>query len=220
MTRIYVSNRSLDLDVFEQWTSNLRYSAVTKELVWYVSVLDPALDLLTYSEGLWKSIQYRYAELDIDFRGSDRSIQEIFHHVRWQRLLKPDEDVDAWFEGQEEFVYNPDQDRDIRHELGHTPAKCFLQYALVVEGYNEYIKQATLEQEAQRSGKLLKTLSRRLENLPNVNCIKLREQNFHFASSMREPRQIRPCVASALARPRLSILTLATSVALTAIQSR
>ena len=172
--RIYISSRSLDLDVFEEWTSNGRCSAATKEVVYVVSVMDPNMDPLNYTTLLWVFIDQCYAGLDLDFKGSDHFVQEIFHHIRSQSFLEPDQELG----GLGSHNYNPNRSRDFFHQLNTAPAARLFENPLVTDGYNEYLKQANLEREAQENGEMLMTLSVGLQNLPNVSSIKLEHESW------------------------------------------
>ena len=179
--RIFISGREKDVTVFREWTANKRCSAAVRELIFDMSMMDPSLSQLQYMESLWYYIHDHLVDplpgRRMDFQGSDRAVQEIFHHVKTGRLLRPEESVSR---GLEDFFFRYDdhyQPIDLIAEFETTSASAFCQNAVVVAGYERYLYEAVFEQDMRTSGELLLHLVRGLKTLPYVRCIRIEEED-------------------------------------------
>ena len=174
--RIYFSRWSIDVKVFRAWTSNPECAAAVKELIYDVTLQDTDMSLLGYSQALWFYLRGNGSLLpNVNLQGSSRQIQEICHHAKTGRSLKPDES----------FVWPPGCPEGCDNDWNLSKTTCFddplvasfMSYPLVSEGYHEYITQARSAYDLEASGRLLIALTSGLKRLPNLKSISLWESN-------------------------------------------
>ena len=185
--RIFFSNRSKDIEVFQAWTANSKCAAAVKELVYDVAILNPELSLHDYTVELWDHLACDYLDstvYELKFEGSDRQIQEICHHMWTGKLLGPGKSFSwppqrpsEYDEGEEWRNY------DVQTCFRETPASCFLEYPVILEGYQNHIRQAQLMMQSMMATQISgnSTLKVGLEKLPKLTLIRLwEEESIHW----------------------------------------
>ena len=158
---------------------NMRCSAATKELIFDMNMLDPDLTSLEYLKLLWYYLN-DHLLLDyenLDFTSCNYEAAEILCHAKFQRELpeskriRDPQKLNANWNG----MCVAGESRTFYTELGTSTTSKFLEYAIVKDGFSEYIRCAQRQHKLCREGEFLKILAQGLGRLSNLSTIRLRE---------------------------------------------